>query len=856
MEPMDPKEPMEENIKESSINDEVEQDFLDYSMSVIISRALPDVRDGMKPVHRRILYSMHEQSMFHNKAYKKSARIVGDVIGKYHPHGDTAVYDTMVRLAQPWNLLTPLVDGQGNYGSMEGDRAAAMRYTEARMNKVAEELMRGIDKKIVPFGPNYDGNEQEPLVLPARFPHLLANGTAGIAVGMATNMAPHNLIELVQAIKSQIDDPDITLEGLMQYIKGPDFPTGAEIRGEEPIKKAYETGRGTIVLRAKTHIEEVDGYKQIVITQVPYQTNLKKLADKIRDIQKFYDEWHNDPKTKKNRSSKKPDKALDFLVRDGVNNEGDADSSEDNVRIVVTLKKHITPEIALNHLYKYTPLQTTFSFNNLALVPNKQGVLKPRLLSLKEMIAEYIKHQYVIVRREAEYDLAKAQERIRNLDALVKALDNLDQVIDIIRTHTYEEAKISLVNLLQIEEDQAAFIMGRQIRTLTRGDQEKYRLEHQELANKILDLQDILANEERIKQIVKDDLTRISEEYGKERRTEIMPPATDITMEDLIQNEKMVITITQNGYIKSTPEATYRAQRRNGRGVNGMTINDDDFVKHLEVVQKHDNLLFFTNYGKVYTLKGYEIPDSQRGAKGTPIINLLTEIASDEKVQVVLNIREFSPMQNLLFCTKNGVVKKTKLDEYSNIRRTGINAIKLDENDRVIGVCLTNGSKPITLVTRKGQSITFMEDEVKTVSRFSRGVKGIDLAKGDEVISVDIHEEFGELFIATNNGYGKRTPLGEFRVQARGGKGVKAIKLTEKNGYVIGSCVVEESDTLMVITTSGTLIKLNVKNLSSYNRNAQGTKIMNLREEDDLQTLARIADAEEEEELEIEEEEE
>ena len=847
--------PIEENIREGSINDEVEKDFLDYSMSVIVSRALPDVRDGLKPVHRRILYSMHDQNMTHNKAYKKSARIVGDVIGKYHPHGDSAVYETMVRMAQPWNLIAPLIDGQGNFGSMQGDTAAAMRYTEARMRKIAEELLRGIDKNTVDFGPNYDGNEREPLVLPARFPNLLVNGSAGIAVGMATNMAPHNPKEVCEAVSAQIDNPDITIDELMNYIKGPDFPTGAEIRGEAPIKIAYETGRGSIVLRAKTHVEEVDGYQQIVITQVPYQTNLKTLVKKIKEIQQMHDEWSAKTKTKKGGTSNKPKKALDFHIRDGINDESDSDSTEDNIRIVITLKRHVTPEIVLNHLYKYTPLQTTFSFNNLSLVPNKSGVLKPRLLSLKEIISEYIKHQMEVVRRETEFDLAKAKERMKNIDALVKALNSLDQVIDIIRTSTYEEAKKSLISLLTIDEDQAAFIMARQLRALTSGDQEKYRAEHNDLAVSIKDLEDILANEERVKDIIKNDLSRITKEYGQERRTEIKPPAEDITMEDLIQDEKMVITITQKGYIKATQEVTYRSQRRNGRGVSGMTMNEDDFIKHLEVVQKHDNLLFFTNKGKVYTLKGYEIPDSSRNAKGTPIINLLTELEQDEIIQVVLAIREFSPMQNILFATKNGIMKKTKLSEYANIRRTGINAIKLDDKDSVIGVCLTDGTKPITLVTRLGQSITFMEEEVKTVSRFSRGVKGIDLAKGDEVISVDIHEEFGELFIATNNGYGKRTPLGEFRVQSRGGKGVKAVKLTEKNGVVIGACVVEESDTMMLITTSGTLIKLNCKNLSSYNRNAQGTKIMNLRDDDVLQTLARIPDVGDEDDDDFQDEE-
>lgn len=849
----------EGKIDPVEVNSIVERNFIDYSMSVIVSRAIPDVRDGLKPVHRRILWAMYDLGMTPDKPFKKSARIVGEVIGKYHPHGDSAVYESMVRMAQQWNMRNTLVLGHGNFGSMDGDSAAAMRYTEAKLDPMAIELLRDIEKNTVDFKENFDGEEKEPSVLPARFPNMLVNGSEGIAVGMATKMAPHNLKEVIQAIIAYMDDETITIENIMQYIKGPDFPTGAMIMGEEGIEKAYTTGRGSVVVRGVVEVVEKAGKTFIHIKQLPYQVNKLKLKQQIEEQQVLYDQSSKE----KDKKGAKKTIGLDFMVKDGVTDGTGRASSVNDILIRVELKKGVDPRRVINHLYKHTSLQSSFSMLNLALVPKidhrGREVLKPELLNLKSLISEYVKHQIKVERRKQEHELLEKQTEMHLLHALIQALDKLDDTIDTIRAaKSRTEAVEGLMALLLVDEVQAKHILDRRLQTLANFEIDEQRKKHVKLGDEIREIEEIIADDKKITTIIKKSLEDISVKYGEDRRTEIMPPAEEINMEDLIVDEEVVVTISHTGYIKRTPQNSYRSQRRNGRGVNGMNTNEEDFVEHLEVAKNHDTLLIFTNNGRVYRIRVFEIPEYARTAKGTSIYNLLS-IEKNEKIQAVLSIRDFSEQQNVIFATKNGTVKKTKLSEYANIRQNGIAAITLREEkgvtDSVVGVELTNGEQNITLVTKHGMSITFDEREVKSVSRAGIGVKGITLDKGDEVVSFDKHEAFADLFIATNTGYGKRTPLEEFRVQTRGGKGVIVCKLTEKNGEVVGARVVQEQDALMLITKNGTLIKLLVDSISKFGRNTQGTKIMNLREKDEIQGIARIADgAEDDHESEEDEE--
>jgi DNA gyrase subunit A len=861
---------LEPGIKESAIESIVPRKFLDYGMSVIVSRAIPDVRDGLKPVHRRILYAMNDLGMTHSNPYKKSARIVGEVIGKYHPHGDSAVYESMVRMAQPWSLRQMLVEGQGNFGSIGNDPPAAMRYTEARLRAITQELLRGIKKRdtdkdgkwingVVDFNGNYDDTEQEPAVLPARFPNMIVNGAEGIAVGMATKMPPHNLRETCLAVAAQIDNPDITVDELMEYIKGPDFPTGGYIMGEKGIRDAFETGRGSITIRGVVEIETAPatGKQTLRIRQIPYQVNEEVLIAKIKEIQKDFDDYKRerdkgaDKKSGKKAAKIVKQKGIDFHEKDGVNNERGSSTPDNEVNIAIQLKRGTTPEVILSYLYKHTPLQMSYSVLNLALVPegkNAEGRdnLKPQIMGLKKLIYEYIKHQQVVERRSLEWDLRDLREKVHALEGLMKALDKLDETIAVIRaSKSKADARESLIALLHIDEIQADYILDMRLQSLASFEQDEKRADYEEKIRRILEIEHILADEREILSIIKNDMLMIAEKYGTDRLTLLKPPAQEISLEDMVEDEEVVVTISHTGHIKRTPQSSYKSQRRNGRGVAGMNTKEEDFVEHLEVAKNHDTLLIFTNNGRVYRIRVFEIPEFARTAQGMSIYNLLS-IEKGERIQAVLSIRDFSDLQNVIFATKNGTVKKTKLSEYANIRQNGIAAITLREEkgvmDSVVGVELTNGERNITLVTKKGMSITFDEREVKSVNRTGIGVKGITLGKGDEVVSFDKHEEFGDLFIATNTGYGKRTPLGEFRVQTRGGKGVIVMKLTDKNGEVVGSRVVQEQDALMLITKNGTLIKLLVDSISKISRNTQGTKIMNLRDKDEIQGVARIAD--------------
>ena len=843
------------NVIVKPIEDEMRNSFLAYSMSVITQRSLIDVRDGLKPVHRRILYSMNENGMTSNKAFYKSARIVGDVIGKYHPHGDSSVYDALVRLSQKWNMLHPLIEGQGNFGSIDGDPAAAMRYTEARMSKLSEELLTGIKKNTVEFRENYDGREKEPVVLPGKFPQALVNGNAGIAVGMASEMVPHNLKEVVDGIVAVLKNEDITIEELMQYIPSPDFPTGGTILGTDGIEKAYKTGRGSLTVRGKAHIEEIDGGYQIVITQVPYKVGTDTMVEKIKEVQQEYDEWK-----KKNRNQKEnrffvkqPKKALDFAAKDGVYADFNENTNEENLRIVVELKKGKNPAVVLNHLYKYTPLQTTVSINNTVLIPSDNGKTKPKCLGLKQLITEYIKHQMIVTRRETQFDLNQKQKEFYELEGLGKALKDLDRTLKIIRqADSDREAIDGLMNLLRIEEAQAKYILDRRIRQISNMEQKKIIERLDEITTEVNRLQGILADDEKIKELIINHLNYLKENYGQERRTVLGEAVQELSMEDLIQNEKIVTTLSNNGYIKGTKENHYRTQRRNGRGVNSMGLDEDDFVKHLDILNKHDYLLLFTNLGKVFSLKGYDIPETQSRARGVHISNLLPGLEENENIQSVVSVKDFSDSSYLFFSTAKGKVKKTPLSDYKNIRRSGILAIDLEEKDTLVNVSLTNGDNSIVLITRFGQAIKFSESSVRKTSRDTQGVKGISLREGDYVISSDIDESFGELFIITEHGYGKRSDLNLFKLQARGGVGVKAIKTNDKTGNVIGSLIIDKDDSVFVLSAQGSLIKLRGDSLSQFSRVAQGTKVINLREGDKVQTIARLSDEDQEQDESIE----
>ena len=797
-------------IKEVDIGAEMRTSFLDYAMSIIVSRALPDVRDGLKPVHRRILYAMSELGMDPDKPYKKSARIVGEVIGKYHPHGDAAVYETMVGLAQDFTTRYMLVDGHGNFGSIDGDAAAAMRYTEARLSKIATELLRDIQKETIDFVPNYDGEEQEPSVLPSRYPNLLVNGSYGIAVGMATSIPPHNLGEVIDGVQMLIENPDVTPLELMQAIKGPDFPTGGFIMGREGIRQAYMTGRGSVTMRAKVHIEDAGGKSRIIVNELPYKVNKARLVEKIAELVR--------------------DKQIDGItdLRD--------ESDRNGMRIVIELRRDVNPNVVLNNLYKHTPMQSNFGIIMLALVDGE-----PKVLNLKDALHYYLKHQQEVIRRRTEFDLKKAEARAHILEGLRIALDHLDEVIDLIRSsRTTEMARDALISRFSFSVEQAQAILDMRLQRLTGLEREKIDNEYAELLQKIAEYRAILADEKLILGIISEELREIKEKYGDARRTEIVAGEENIEDEDLIPREDVVVTITHTGYIKRLPVNTYRSQKRGGKGVIGMETKEDDFVEHLFVSNTHHVLLFFTNKGKAYRLKTYEIPDLSRTARGTPIINLI-QIEPGETINAVIPIESFDSERYLFFATKQGIVKKTPLNDYANIRKVGLIAIHLREDDELIGVKLTDGSREIIMGTKNGFSIRFPEKEVRPMGRSATGVKGIELSENDTVIDMDVVDPDNDVLIVTSKGYGKRTPMAEYRLQSRGGKGIKTLNVTEKNGPVVGLKVVEPDEDLMIITASGTVIRTSISGISIMGRITQGVKLIHIREDDEVATVARVA---------------
>lgn len=813
-------------VREVNISQEMRTSFLDYAMSVIVSRALPDVRDGLKPVHRRILYAMNQLGITSDKPYKKSARIVGDVIGKYHPHGDSAVYETMVRMAQDFSYRYMLVDGHGNFGSIDGDSAAAMRYTEARMSKISMELVRDLNKDTIDFQDNYDGEEREPVVLPSRFPNLLVNGTSGIAVGMATNIPPHQLGEVIDGVLALSKDPDITIPELMEYIKGPDFPTAGDILGLDGIRRAYETGRGSIVIRAKVHFEESsNGKVSLIVTEIPYQVNKSKLIEKIAELVR--------------------DKKIDGItdLRD--------ESDRTGMRIVMEVRRDANEHVLLNNLYKQTAMQTSFGVNLLALVNGK-----PRVLNLKECLYYYLEHQKEVIRRRTAFELRKAEARAHILEGLRIALDHLDEVIALIRSsRTTEIARNGLMETFGLTEKQAQAILDMRLQRLTGLEREKIENEYNELLALIEKLRAILMDEEKVLQIIRDELLEIKERFNDTRRTDIVFDPAFIEDEDLIDVENIVISLTHNGYIKRLPMSTYRSQRRGGRGVQGMTMHEDDFVEHLLTTTTHHTILFFTNKGKVYRLKGYEIPEFSRTAKGIPIINIL-ELEEDESVSEIIPIQEFDEKLTLFFTTKQGISKRSSLKNYENIRRGGLIAIGLREDDELISVRLTSGNDVIAIATKKGMLICFEESDVRTMGRNASGVKGIRLSEDDEVVGMELVKEDTEILIVTENGYGKRTPNDHYRIQSRGGKGLITCNITEKNGDVIAFKSVSLEEELMIMTEHGILIRIAVDEISSFGRNTQGVRLMKLHEDDKVSAVARIKEEFLEDEEEVDETEE
>ncbi len=812
---------MQSRIKDIDIGQEMRNSFMDYAMSIIVSRALPDVRDGLKPVHRRILYAMSELGMTPDKPFKKSARIVGEVIGKYHPHGDSAVYETMVRMAQDFSLRYMLVEGHGNFGSIDGDAAAAMRYTEARLSKIAMELLRDLGKETVDFVPNYDGEEKEPAVLPSRFPNLLVNGVSGIAVGMATNIPPHNLSEVIDGTLALIRNPDITSLELMQYVKGPDFPTAGYILGREGIKQAYTTGRGTITMRAKTTIEEEGNKPRIIVHELPYQVIKARLVEKIAEL------VH--------------DKKIDGItdLRD--------ESDRNGMRIVIELRRDVNPHVVLNNLFKHTAMQSNFGVNMLALVNGE-----PKVLNLRDALYYYLRHQVEVIRRRTEYDLRKAEARAHILEGLRIALDNLDEVINLIRSsRTTEQAREGLMSRFALSHEQAQAILDMRLQRLTGLEREKIEEEYKELLAKIAEYKAILADEQLVLNIISEELTEIKEKYGDERRSEITADENEILDEDLIPQEDVVITVTHTGYIKRLPVTTYRSQKRGGRGVVGMDTKEDDFVEHLFVTNTHQYLMFFTNKGKVYRIKAYEVPELGRQARGTPVINLI-QIEPGEIISAVIPVKDFDSDHYLFFATRRGIVKKTPLVDYVNIRKGGLIAIHLREEDELIGVKLTDGKQEIIMGTANGMSIRFSEEDVRSMGRSATGVKGISIGDNDEVIDMDVVEHGRDVLIVTAKGYGKRTPISEYRIQTRGGKGIKTINVTEKNGSVVSLKIVDDTKDLMIITTLGTLIRTSVAGISEMGRYTQGVRLIHIREDDEVSTVTEVDQANDQETEELE----
>ncbi|KRE39640.1 DNA gyrase subunit A [Paenibacillus sp. Soil522] len=811
------------SIRDRDIGTEMRDSFMDYAMSIIVSRALPDVRDGLKPVHRRILYAMSELGMSPDKPHKKSARIVGEVIGKYHPHGDSAVYESMVRMAQDFSMRYMLVDGHGNFGSIDGDFAAAMRYTEARLSKIAMELLRDINKETIDFAPNYDGEESEPVVLPARYPNLLVNGVTGIAVGMATNIPPHNLNEVIDGVQALIVNPDITPVELMEYIKGPDFPTAGFVMGRQGIRQAYLTGRGSVTMRARATIEENNGKARIIVHELPYQVIKARLVEKIAELVR----------------EKKIEGITD--LRD--------ESDRNGMRVVIELRRDVNPSIVLNNLYKHTQLQSNFGINMLALVNGE-----PKTLNIRDMLYHYLQHQIEVIRRRTEFELKKAEARAHILEGLRIALDHLDEVIALIRgSQTADQAREGLITRFSLSHEQAQAILDMRLQRLTGLERDKIEAEYAELMRKIAEYKAILADEQLVLDIISTELAELKDRFGDERRTELMASDEEILDEDLIPREDVIISITHSGYIKRLPVGTYRSQKRGGKGVVGMGTKNDDFVEHLFVSNTHHYLLFFTNKGKVYKLKAYEIPDLNRTARGTPIINLI-QIEQGETINAVIPVQEFDSEHFLFFATRQGVVKKTPLDDYVNIRKVGLIAISLREDDDLIGVKLTDGNQEIIMGTAQGMSIRYSEQDVRSMGRSATGVKGIQLDDDDTVIDMDVIVPDKDILIVTSKGYGKRTPVADYRIQNRGGKGIKTLNVTDKNGPIVSLKVVENDEDLMIMTASGTMIRTSMEGISTMGRNTQGVRLINTREDDTVATVTRVARNEDNEVLDENEE--
>ena len=792
------------------IAEEMKKSYIDYSMSVIVGRALPDVRDGLKPVHRRILYSMSELNLTPDKPYRKSARIVGDVLGKYHPHGDSAVYLAMVRMAQDFSTRGLLVDGHGNFGSVDGDSPAAMRYTEARMSKLALELLRDIDKETVDFVPNFDESLKEPAVLPSRYPNLLVNGSNGIAVGMATSIPPHNLGEVIDATVHLIDNEECSVDDLMKFVKGPDFPTSAIIMGKENIAEAYRTGRGKVKVRARAVIEELPkGKQQIVVTEIPYQVNKAKLVERIAELVK--------------------DKKVEGIsdLRDESNRNG--------MRIVIELKRDVNANIVLNNLYKHSQMEETFSVIMLTLVNGQ-----PKVLNLKQILYHYVQHQKDVVTRRTKFELNKAEARAHILEGLRIALDNIDAVISLIRaSKTTQEAKSGLMEKFGLTDIQAQAILDMRLQRLTGLERDKIEAEYEELIKKINRLKEILANERLLLNVIKEEMLIIKENYADERRTEIRHAEGEIDMRDLIEDEEIAITLTHFGYIKRLPADTYKSQKRGGRGISALTTREEDFVKHLVSTTTHSKLLFFTNKGRVFRLNAYEIPEGKRQAKGTAIVNLL-QLGPNEKIATLLAIDEKDDNKYLLLATKNGIVKKTDREEFKNINKAGLIAIGLREDDELIGVKVTDGNKDVLLVTKEGMSIRFDENDIRSMGRSAMGVKGITLSNDDKVVSMSLCEEGTDVLVVSENGFGKRTDINEYRTQIRAGKGIKTYNIAEKTGKLVGAEMVNEDDEMMIINSDGVLIRLRVNEISLFGRVTSGVKLMKTDDEVNVVSISKI----------------
>ncbi|GKS63212.1 DNA gyrase subunit A [Nitrospira sp.] len=816
--------PPDERLGHIAIEDEMKSSYLDYAMSVIVGRALPDVRDGLKPVHRRILFGMNEMGLASNRAYRKSAKIVGEIMGNYHPHGDSAIYDTLVRMAQDFNMRYLLVDGQGNYGSMDGDSPAAMRYTEARMTKLAEEMLADIDKDTVDFGPNYDESREEPLVLPTRVPNLLINGAGGIAVGYATNIPTHNIAEVIDGLLILLENPEVTIPDLMRKIPGPDFPTAGFIYGVGGIKDAYESGRGLLTLRAKVVVEtdERTDRERLIVTEIPYQVNKVSLIKKIAEL------------------------VQEDRIR-GISDLRDESSDREGVRVVIELKRGEIPLVVLNNLYKHTPLETTFGVIMLALVNNR-----PEVLNLKQILHHFLEHRREVVVRRTAFELKKAEERAHILEGLKIALDNLDAVIALIRgSQSPDEARAGLMRQFGLTEIQATAILDMRLQRLTQLERTKLVEEYQDVLKQIEYLKSVLASEALVRTIIKDELTEIREAYKDERRTQIVKEEAEISLEDLIAEEEVIVSISHAGYIKRNAVSLYRAQRRGGKGKIGMGIKEEDFVEDLFTASTHDSLLFFTDAGKVYWLKVHEIPEASRAAKGKALVNLLA-LSSHEKVTATLPVKEFRNDRYIVMGTKKGIIKKTELSAFSNPRQGGIIALGLESGDKLIGVQLTDGQREILLGTRQGMTIRFKEDEVRPMGRTAYGVKGITLEEGNEVIGMETitPDSTTSILTVTEGGYGKRTPVGEYRVQGRGGKGIISVKTTERNGLAVGFLQVRDDDEIMLMAAQGNVLRCKVDDIREIGRNTQGVRILELDGEGDrVVGVARLAEAVEREDV-------